>query len=117
METSTLTDRQREIKERLDAGMGAREIAQQLGISRNAVYQQIQRMRRNGVLEAEFTPTGVPPRAIDPGMGLLRSLLESSSADEVEAAGTLALVEELKRTRDDLQHIVSRLRRLVPAHT
>lgn len=40
----------------------AAEIAKELGISRNAVYQQIQRMRRAGYLDEEFTPSGQPAR-------------------------------------------------------
>lgn len=110
-----LTDRQREIKDRLEGGMGAREIAQELGITRNAVYQQIQRMRKNGSLEPDYTPTGQPVRELRPGAELLSSLLNGASEDEqVTAAGALALVEELRRTRDELDIIARRLSQLVP---
>lgn len=57
-----LTERQSEIKERLERGMSAREVADDLQISRNAVYQQIQRMRRHGELPRDYTPTGQPIR-------------------------------------------------------
>lgn len=53
-----LTTRQAEIKKRLDDGQGAREIAADLGITRNAVYQQIVAMKRKGLLSPEYTPTG-----------------------------------------------------------
>jgi len=57
-----MTERQRQIKERLDRGMSVREIAEDMGVTRNAVYQQIQRMRRAGDLPAYYTQTGQPAR-------------------------------------------------------
>lgn len=57
-----LTKRQREVLERLELGMGAKQIATDVGISRNAVYQTIERLRRHGALAAGFTPSGQPPR-------------------------------------------------------
>jgi len=53
-----LTERQQQIKARLDNGMGAKEVSQELGISRNAVYQQIQRMRRHGFLPQDIHADG-----------------------------------------------------------
>lgn len=53
-----LTTRQAEIKRLLDDGQGAKEIADQLGITRNAIYQQITAMKRKGLLSQEYTPTG-----------------------------------------------------------
>lgn len=43
-----LTDRQKQIKTALQAGKKADEIANELGITTNAVYQQIRRMRNAG---------------------------------------------------------------------
>jgi DNA-binding CsgD family transcriptional regulator len=57
-----LTKRQHEVLERLELGMGARQIARDIGITRNAVYQHIERLRRQGALSATFTPSGQPPR-------------------------------------------------------
>lgn len=113
---SQLTERQREIKERLDTGMQARDIASDLGITRNAVYQQIQRMRNNGVLSHDYTPTGQPVRENRPGMEALAKLLNASenSDENSHAAGALALVQELKRTRDELDTIARRLSAVVP---
>jgi predicted ArsR family transcriptional regulator len=115
MRTDELTDRQREIKTRLDQGMGAREIAEDLGITRNAVYQQIQRLRRYGVLESSFTPTGAPRREqASPGADALRELLSNGNHDETHVAGTMALVSELRRTRDELAAIQRRISEIIP---
>ena len=59
---SNLTKRQHEILERLEQGMPVKKIATDLGVSRNAVYLQIERLRRTGTLPATFTPSGQPPR-------------------------------------------------------
>src|SRR5437868_1597307 len=106
-----LTDRQRTIKSRLDEGKGARQIAEELGITRNAVYQQIQRLRRDGVVPPDYTPTGAPVREqASPGMETLARLLNNGSDDEPAAqAGVLALVQELARTRDELDAIARRI--------
>lgn len=62
-----LTKRQHEILERLEQGMTVRRIATDLGVSRNAVYLQIDRLRDAGVLPAGYTPSGQPPRRLPPG--------------------------------------------------
>ncbi len=62
-----LTKRQQEVLERLEQGMGAKEIATDIGISRNAVYQHIERLRRQGALAPTYTPSGQPPRRVEPG--------------------------------------------------
>ena len=61
---SNLTKRQHEILERLEQGMTVKRIATDLGVSRNAVYLQIERLRQNGTLPANFTPSGQPPRGM-----------------------------------------------------
>jgi Bacterial regulatory proteins, luxR family len=58
-----LTKRQHEILERLEQGMAVKQIATDLGVSRNAVYLQIERLRNQGILPAGYTPSGQPPRA------------------------------------------------------
>jgi transposase len=99
--------------------MGAREIAEELGITRNAVYQQIQRLRKHGELDPGFTPTGQPPREQVPGADVLQRLvrLDPSITDsEVAAtAGSLALINEMRYTRDQLSAIVARLSSLLPS--
>ncbi len=57
-----LTKRQQEVLDRLEQGMGASEIATDIGVSRNAVYQHIERLRRQGALAQSYTPSGQPPR-------------------------------------------------------
>jgi transposase-like protein len=57
-----LTKRQREVLERLEQGYGAKQIARDLGVTRNAVYQHIDRLRRQGALAETYTPSGQPPR-------------------------------------------------------
>lgn len=113
-----LTARQREIKKRLNRGMGAREIAEELGITRNAVYQQIQRMRRSGELDPGFTPTGQPPRQKVHGADVLARLVGTdtsfSNGDTAAVAGALALVSELSYTRDQLSALVSHLNSFLP---
>jgi DNA-binding transcriptional MocR family regulator len=59
----SLTKRQHEILERLEQDMPVKKIATDLGVSRNAVYLQIERLRDRGVLPRDYTPSGQPPRA------------------------------------------------------
>jgi transposase len=62
-----LTKRQREVLERLEQGFGAKQIASDLGVTRNAVYQHVERLRRQGALAESYTPSGQPPRRNDIG--------------------------------------------------
>ena len=61
-----VTKRQQEVLERLDLGLGAKQIATDVGISRAAVYQHIERLRRQGALPDSYTPSGQPPRRVPP---------------------------------------------------
>ena len=63
---SELTKRQHEILERLEQAMPVKHIATDLGVSRNAVYLQIERLRAKGVLPPGYTPSGQPPRSVPP---------------------------------------------------
>ena len=53
----SLTKRQHEILERLEQDMPVKKIATDLGVSRNAVYLQIERLRDRGVLPRDYTPS------------------------------------------------------------
>jgi DNA-binding CsgD family transcriptional regulator len=64
---ATLTKRQQEVLDRLGQGMPVKQIATDIGVSRNAVYQHIERLRRQGALAQSYTPSGQPPRRIEPG--------------------------------------------------
>ena len=61
-----LTKRQHEILERLEQDMPVKQIATDLGVSRNAIYLQIERLRNRGVLPQGYTPSGQPPRTAPP---------------------------------------------------
>ncbi len=101
-----LTKRQLEVLERLEAGMPAKQIATDLGISRNAVYQTIERLRRQGAIAESYTPSGQPPRrqvaGATPGPALgapresaltkLRELAEAGAASDDPAYA--AAIEE-----------------------
>jgi DNA-binding CsgD family transcriptional regulator len=62
---SGLSKRQTEVLERLEQGYPVKKIAHDMGISRNAVYQHIDRLRRQGALPETFTASGQPPRSGD----------------------------------------------------
>ncbi len=62
-----LTKRQREVLERLEQGYAAKQIAHDIGITRAAVYQHIERLRRQGALAETYTPSGRPPRRAPEG--------------------------------------------------
>jgi DNA-binding CsgD family transcriptional regulator len=57
-----LTKRQAEVLERLELGFPVKKIATDIGVSRNAVYQTIERLRRAGAVPDAYTPSGQPPR-------------------------------------------------------
>ena len=64
---ATLTKRQQEVLDRLEQGTAVKQIARDIGVSRNAVYQHIERLRRQGALAHSYTPSGQPPRRIEAG--------------------------------------------------
>ena len=63
-----LTKRQREVLERLELGMPVKKIAKDTGVTPAAVYQTIERLRRQGAVPDTFTPSGQPPRRLAPGV-------------------------------------------------
>jgi hypothetical protein len=62
-----MTKRQREVLERLELGMTVKQIATDTGVTRAAVYQMIERLRRQGAVPEGFTPSGVQPRRLGVG--------------------------------------------------
>jgi transposase-like protein len=60
--TPRRTKRQEEVLERLQAGHAVKQIATDLGVTRNAVYATIDRLRLQGALPADFTASGQLPR-------------------------------------------------------
>lgn len=99
------TDRQSEILALLHEGMKARAIGEKLGISRNAVYQQIQALKRKGMLEQTYTPSGEVrtqthngPYAVAPGMAehvLLRVIESQQHTIEAQAQTCARLAAKL----------------------
>ncbi len=64
-----LTKRQTEVIERLEFGMPVKKIARDMGVTPAAVYQHIERLRRQGALPEEYTPSGQPSTAGSPRVG------------------------------------------------
>ncbi len=64
-----LTKRQTEVIERLEYGMPVKQIARDMGVTPAAVYQTIERLRRQGALPEEYTPSGQPSTAGAPAAG------------------------------------------------
>jgi hypothetical protein len=60
--TPQRTKRQQEVLERLEAGHPVKRIATDLGVTRNAVYATIDRLRLQGALPVDFTASGQLPR-------------------------------------------------------
>lgn len=58
-----LTKRQTEVLERLEHGTPVKRIARDMGVTPAAVYQHIDRLRRDGALPERYTPSGQPSTA------------------------------------------------------
>lgn len=96
-----LTKRQREVLDRLHRGEPVKRIARDIGVSRAAVYQHIERLRRQGALAETYTPSGQPPRraaevalpaaGVAPRESALEELrrLARQGADEAEYAAVI----------------------------
>jgi DNA-binding CsgD family transcriptional regulator len=56
-----LTKRQTEVLQRLEEGMPVQKIARDMGVTRAAVYQTIDRLRRAAAVPDTYTPSGQPP--------------------------------------------------------
>jgi DNA-binding CsgD family transcriptional regulator len=94
-----LTKRQQEVLDRLEQGLGAKEIANDIGVSRNAVYQHIERLRRQGALAESYTPSGQPPRRIEVGSAAL-----APSATRAPRESALAGLRALAGEGDDPEY-------------
>jgi transposase-like protein len=103
---SELSKRQQEVLERLELGYPVKRIATDIGVSRNAVYQTIERLRRHGALPDAYTPSGQPPRrepavgaivlgggAVAPRESALPRLRELGEQREPDSAAYAELVE------------------------
>ena len=107
-----LTKRQREVLERLEQGCNVKEIARDIGVTRAAVYQHIERLRRQGALAETYTPSGQPPRrapavgavalgpAVAPRDSGLRRLRELAVSGEEEGSAYADAIESAIASAD-----------------
>jgi predicted ArsR family transcriptional regulator len=94
-----LTKRQQEVLERLERGENVKQIATDIGVSRNAVYQHIERLRRQGVLAETYTPSGQPPRRAE-----LVGSVTRAAATVAPRESAVATLRELARAGDAGDH-------------
>ena len=93
-----LTKRQQEILERLERGDQVKQIATDIGVSRNAVYQHIERLRRQGAVAETYTPSGQPPRRAELAAGDAGGTAYAEAIEGAIAAGdAVGLAYELGR--------------------
>jgi transposase len=115
MMAAQLSARQQEVKELLDQGMQPKQIGDHLGISRNAVYQTISRLKKYGVIEEAWTPSGAPPRSPSAAQALADITGTPGASEETHARPpgraplSAALLQELAQTQQELARIANRL--------
>jgi DNA-binding CsgD family transcriptional regulator len=96
-----LTKRQQEVLERLERGENVKQIATDIGVSRTAVYQHIERLRRQGALAETYTPSGQPPRRAE----LVGSAAPATAGATVAPReSAVARLRELARAGDAGDH-------------
>ena len=93
-----LTKRQTEVLDRLEQGMPVKKIAKDMGVTRAAVYQTIERLRRAGAVADTYTPSGQP--ASDRGAPAVGAAVALGPAlayelGRADAAGESGLAPEL----------------------
>lgn len=95
---AALPPRSREVLERVQAGESAANIADALKTSRNAVYQQITKLRREGYLPPERTRRGGSDASVEDAVEQFRAQLEAKlrtlDAQETQLEQELARVQE-----------------------
>lgn len=115
-ETGALTERQQEVLALVKEGVGAREIGLRLGITRNAVYQQINRLKKHGQLpdgrdgQESTSSDKTPPSATE--RALVRVTSDgTTSTNNREAPLSAQLLTELARVQQLLAAEANRLER------
>jgi biotin operon repressor len=114
--TAQRTKRQQEVLERLEAGMPVQKIATDLGVTRNAVYQMIDRLRLQGAVPHDFTASGRLQRgsaellAAPVGPSRLAELRELE--DEAETSDRYAELVEAAIAEGDVGALAYELGRL-----
>lgn len=104
-DTIGLTERQQEVLELLRPphNMKAREIGERLGVSRNAVYQTINRLKRDGIWRDG--DSAAQPRATE---AVLTEIMQPSS-ERSQVPLSAQLLSELQQTQQELARIANRL--------
>jgi transposase-like protein len=114
--TAHRTKRQQEVLERLQSGAPVKKIARDLGVTRNAVYQTIDRLRLQGAVPADFTASGQPPRGrveLLPGPHAASRLAELRQLeDEASSSARYAELVEAAIADGDLAALAYELGRL-----
>lgn len=104
-----LTPRQAEVAALLVVGASAREIAEKLNISRNAVYSQIKAIKAKGIFDSTYTPSGevrVPPHTT------AQSVLEHvTGSSPTGGSSQMEVIRELIAQNSKLLEMVDRLTR------
>lgn len=106
-----MTPRQRQVLAMLSEGLTVREVAARLGVSRNAIYQHIDALKRQGALDPGFTPTGRPAwaAASRPTMSpAVQRALRDMEADEL----TMMLVDYVREAQGIMREQAASIRQL-----
>jgi hypothetical protein len=114
--TAGRTKRQQEVLERLEEGMPVQKIATDLGVTRNAVYQVIDRLRLQGAVPHDFTASGQLQRGtaeLLPGPATPSRLPELRELeDEAETSDRYAELVEAALAHNDVAALAYELGRL-----
>lgn len=126
MATVELTERQKQVKEKLEEGKKAPQIAQELGITANAVYQTISRMREMGGAKpsgrktrkapakatAPPKPKPAPTPAPNPPIAAIPTPLQAlklrKDAIDTELKGRAAEVDAAQRVLDRAKDVLTK---------
>jgi predicted ArsR family transcriptional regulator len=106
-----MTNRQQQVLALLSEGLSARQIAEHLGVSRNAVYQHIDALKNLGALDPDYTPTGRPAwgAASRPAVS---TTVAKALKDYDQDAVTKALLQFALQAAQTMQEQAARLERL-----
>lgn len=111
VEAGTLTPRQGQVATLLSEGHKARDIAEQLNITRNAVYAQINAIKKKGVLDGSYTPSGEvrtpAPRVPSNAAEILEHIVPGAAPRGTEAY--MDIIRELMSQNRILLELVERL--------
>ena len=111
MTASTLSPRAKDVLERVQSGAKASDIADELGVTRNAVYQQIGKLRRDGFLpDRPNGSTSSEPVSVEATVTGFKSSLEAQlrqiDAREQEIQQELT---HLRDSRHQVEDLITRL--------